>query len=178
YNESINASLRDGTATLADLSEKGGPIERMSDLALMMEQRWPNEQAGDVARHLRGLLLIKQKKQTEAIDALSKVSPGYSAAIFVKYQLAMTAFQVAQDRNAQVKAEPDKAKREQFAKEEAQFDKQAVEALKAMPPLPAGADPLTTGIFLQSKVELARAFYRGKQYAEIDKLTDPLLAGI
>jgi hypothetical protein len=178
YNESINAGLRDGSVTPDDLKEKGGPAERMTDLALMMEQRWPNEQAGDVARHLRGLLLIKQKKQVEAIDALSKVSANYPAAIFVKYQLAMTAFQAAQDRNAQVKAEPDKAKREQLAKEEAQFDRQAVEALKAMPALPAGADALTTGIFLQSKVELARALYRGKQYADIDKLIDPLLDGI
>lgn len=177
YNESISASLRDGTATLADL-DKDGVTKRMGDLALMMEQRWPNEQPADVARHMRGLLLIKQKKQPEAIDALAKVSPNYPAAIFVKYQLALTAFQVAQDRSAQVKAEPDKAKWEQLAKEEAQFDRQAVEALKAMPALPPGADPLTTGIYLQSKVELARAFYRGKQYGEIDKLVDPLLADI
>jgi tetratricopeptide (TPR) repeat protein len=177
YNDLINESLRDGTASLADL-EKDGITTRMSDLALMMEQRWPSEQAGDVARHMRGLLLIKQKKPLEAIDALAKVSPTYPAAIYVKYQLAMTAFQTAQDRNAQAKAETDKAKKEQWAREEAQLEKQAVEALKAMPPLPPGADPVTAGLYVNSKVELARAYYRAGDYAAIDKLIDPLIDGL
>jgi hypothetical protein len=177
YHNHIDESLRGGTATLADL-EKDGFTGRMTDLALMMEQRWPGEQAGDVARHLRGLLLIRQKRQPEAIEVLSKVSAGYPAAIYVKSALAQAATQAAQDRNAQAKAEPDKARKEQLTKEEAQFDKQAVDALKAMPPLPAGADALTTGLYLNSKMELARAYYRNKEYGEIDKLVDPLLAGI
>jgi hypothetical protein len=177
YNNFIDDSLRGGTATLADL-EKDGFTARMTDLALMMEQRWPAEQAGDVARHMRGLLLIKQKKQPEAVEVLSKVSPNYSAAIYAKSSLALAAFQAAQDRNAQAKAEPDKARKEQLAKEEAQFEKQAVEALKAMPSLPPGADPLTTGIYLNSRIELARAYYRNKDYAAIEKLVDPLLADV
>jgi hypothetical protein len=183
YSNHINRSLRDGSATLADLSQKesdGRPsfVERMTDLALMMEQRWPGEPAGDLARHLRGLLLIEQKKQTEAIDVLSKVSANYSAAIYVKSALARAAFQVAQDRSAQAKAEPDRARREQLGKEEAQFEKQAVDALKTLPPLPPSADALTTGIYLNSRMELARAYYRSKDYREIDKVVEPLLAGL
>ncbi len=177
YNNSLNESLRDGTATLADL-EKDGFITRMSELALMMEQRWPAEQAGDVARHMRGLLLIKQKKQAEAIDVLSRVTPGYTALIFVKNALAMTAFQAAEDRDVQAKAEPDKAKKEQYSKEQAEFEKQALEALTTMPPLPPGADPVTTSIYLKSKEELARAYYRRKEYGQIDKLVDPLIDGL
>ncbi len=174
YNDLINAGLRDGSATLADL-EKDGVLGRMNDLALMMEQRWPGEQAGDVARHMRGLLLIKQKKPVEAIGELAKVSPTYPAAIYVKYQLAMTAFQAAQDRNAQAKAETDKDKKEQWTREEAQFEKQAVEALKAMPPLPPGADSVTASLYVNGKVELARAYYRAGEYAAIDKVIDPVL---
>jgi hypothetical protein len=177
YNSYIDKALSDGSASLDDLT-KDGFIGRMTELALMMEQRWPGDQAGDVARHLRGLLLIKQKKQADAIAVLEKVSPGYPAAIYVKSSLALAASQAAQDRNAQAKAEPDKAKKERLAKEEAQFEKQASDALKAMPLLPPGADALTTGVYLNARIELARTYYRNKDYAEIDKVVDPLLAGL
>jgi hypothetical protein len=183
YHKQINESLRNGSATLADLSQReadGKPsvIERMTDLAQMMEQRWPADQAGDVARHMRGLLLIRQKKQAEAVEVLARVSPNYSAAIYAKSALAEAAAQAAQDRSAQAKVEPDKVKKEQLAKEEAQFEKQRLDALKGMPPLPAGADALTTGIYLNSRIELAGAYYRNKEYGEIKKLVDPLLAGL
>jgi tetratricopeptide (TPR) repeat protein len=150
----------------------------MTDLAEMMEQRWPSEQPGDVARHFRGLLLITQKKREEAIDALAKVSPAYSSLIYVKFSLAGAAFQVSQDRAAQAKAEPDKAKKEQFTKDAARYDSLAVEALKATPPLPPGADSRTTVIWLQGKIELGNAYNRAKQYDDIDRLVDPLLADI
>jgi hypothetical protein len=183
YSNHINESLRDGSATLADLSQReadGKPsfVERMTDLALVMEQRWPSEQAGNLARHLRGLLLIEQKKQAEAIAVLSQVTPDYSAAVYVKSALAKAAFQAAQDRGAQAKAEPDRARKDQLAKEEGQFEKQAIDALKTMPPLPPGADAQTTGIYLNSRMELARAYYRNKDFTEIDKVVEPLLAGL
>jgi len=177
YWEYINKSTQEGTATLADL-DKDGFTARMNDLALMVEQRWPNEQAGDVARHMRGLLLIKQKKQAEAIDVLSRVTPGYTALIFVKNALAMTAFQAAEDKSALAKAEPDKTRKEQLLKDEAQLNRLAVESLKSMPALPPGADSLTTAVFLNAKVALGRAYNRNKEYAEVEKLIDPLLAGI
>ena len=107
YNEYISESLRTGT-TLADLSEQGGLVERMDKLAQFMIKQWPDEPPGDVARHMRGLLLIKQKKQPEAVEILAKVSPKYPSAIYVKSSLALAAAQVAQDREALAKAEPDK----------------------------------------------------------------------
>jgi hypothetical protein len=177
YNEFVGESLRTGT-TLADLSEKGGPVERMDELAQFMIKQWPDEAPGDVARHMRGLLLIKQKKQPEAVEVLAKVSPKYPSAIYVKSSLALAAAQVAQDREALAKAEPDKAKKEQLQKEQAQFEQQALDALKTMPPLPARADPLTTRLYIKSKLDLASTFYRRKEYAEIDKVIDPLLADI
>src|SRR5262249_17975592 len=61
YNNEINDSVRKGTATLADL-EQDGTLGKMRSLADMMIERWPGEQAGDVGRHMRGLLNIKQKK--------------------------------------------------------------------------------------------------------------------
>jgi hypothetical protein len=182
YSDLLNKKLNEGRATLADLSQREGDrpsfVERMNDLALMMEQRWASEQAGDVGHHLRGLLLARQKKAAEAIEELAKVSPTYPAAIYVKAALADVAGQAAQDREALAKAEPDKSKREQWAKEQAQFDKQAADALKALPPLPPGADPLTAGIYINAKAKLAGAYYRTREYGEIDKVVDPLLAAL
>ncbi len=177
YNDLMSENLRSGI-TLADLSEKGGLVERMDELAQFMIQQWPDEAPADVARHMRGLLLIKQKKQAEAVEVLAKVSPNYPSAIYVKSSLALAAAQVALDREALAKAEPDKPKKEQLAKEQAQFEQQALDALKTMPPLPARADPLTTRLYIKAKLDLASAYYRKKEYAEIEKVVDPLLAGI
>jgi hypothetical protein len=47
-----------------------------------------------------------------------------------------------------------------------------------MRPPPAGADSLTVRVYLQGQVELASAYYRAKDYAAIDPLVDPLLAGL
>jgi hypothetical protein len=177
YNEYISENLRTGT-TLADLSEPGGLVERMDKLAQFMIKQWPDEPPGDVARHMRGLLLIKQKKQPEAVEILAKVSLKYPSAIYVKSSLALAAAQVAQDREALAKAEPDKSKKEQLVKEQTQFEEQALDALKTMPPLPARSDALTTRIYIKAKLDLASAYYRKKEYAEIEKVVDPLLAGI
>ncbi len=177
YWEYINQGIHDGSTTLADL-DKDGFTGSMNNLAQLAEQRWPNEQAGDVARHLLGLLLITQKNQAEAIKVLSRVSPNYTALIFVKNALARTALQAAEDKSALAKAEPDKAKKDQLTKDEAKYSTLALDALKTMPLPPAGADPLTTAIFLNAKVELARIYNRNKEYAEVEKLVDPLLAGI
>jgi hypothetical protein len=174
YNEYLGESLRTGT-TLADLAE---PVDRMDGLAQFMIKQWPGEPPGDVARHMRGLLLIKQKKHPEAVEVLAKVSPKYPSLIYVKSSLALAAAQVAQDREALAKAEPDKSKKEQLLKEQAQYEQQALDALKTMPPLPARADALSARIYVKSKLDLASALYRRKEYAEIDKVVDPLLAGI
>jgi hypothetical protein len=177
YNDLIQESLRTGT-TLADLSEPKGPVERMNELALFMENKWPAEPPGNVARHMRGLLLVKQKKLTDAVKLLSEVTPDYPAIIYVKASLFAAANQVAQDREALAKAEPDKSKKEPLLKEQAQYEQQALDALKTMPALPAKADPVTTGIYLNAKVELARAHYRRKEFTEIDKVVQPVLDGI
>jgi hypothetical protein len=47
-----------------------------------------------------------------------------------------------------------------------------------MPLLPEGADPMTTAVFLDAKVELTRALYKARQFPEIDKLLDPLLTAL
>jgi hypothetical protein len=177
YNELIGDSLHKGT-TLADLSEPGGPVTRMDELAQFMIKQWPDDAPGDVARHMRGLLLIKQKKLPEAVELLAKVSPRYPSLIYVKSSLSMAAGQVAQDREALAKAEPDKAKKEQLTKEQVQYEQQAMDAVKSMPPLPAGADALTARLYIKSKIDLASAYYRRKEYAEIDKVVDPLLADL
>jgi hypothetical protein len=159
------------------LADQETEVKKLRDLAEYMERTWPSEPAGDLARHQLGIQLLREKKPAEAVEALARVSPAYADVIFARYQLAMAAFQAAQDR-APLRDHPDKGRREKAAAEEKAFEEKALEALRTLPPLPGGADGRTTAYYLQAKVELGRGLYKAKQYAEIEKVIDPLLAAL
>ena len=174
YSELITTRQREGVP-LADLETESS---RLRDLADYVEATWPSDSAGDAARHQRGLMLLRQKKPAEAVEVLARVSSTYPGAIFVKYQMAKAAFLVSQERSVQARGESDAARKKHLAEEERLFAKKGEEALRSMPPLPAGADPMTTALFLDGKAELARALYKNKQYAEIQTLLEPVLAAL
>jgi hypothetical protein len=73
--------------------------------------------------------------------------------------------------------EPDRARRDAALQVEQALERQAIDALKTMPPLPQGADAATTATYLQAKVELGRILYKSRQFAELEQLVDPLLKG-
>jgi hypothetical protein len=174
YSELIASSLQEGTP-IADLEQE---CKGLRDLADYMEATWPSEPAGDRARHLRGLLLIREKKPAEAVEALARVSPSYGALVFARYQLAQAALQAAQDRAALARTEPDPTRRKVAADEERKFEDRAVAALQSLPPLPPGADDLTTLTFFKAQVELGRLLYRLKSFGPIENMVPPLLAGL
>src|SRR5262249_4619338 len=77
-------------ATAEELQEDREGLRKLADY---MEQHWPLELAGDVARHQIGLSLLREKKLPEALQALSRISPGYPSFTFSQYQLAEAALE-------------------------------------------------------------------------------------
>jgi hypothetical protein len=144
--------------------------ERMLGLAHYMEERWPRELAGDMARHKIGLFLIGEKKWPEAIKVLSAVTPSYNSYTFSQYQLAAAALEAEKARLEPI--EGDKADG---------YRQRALAALQSIPEAPAGADPDTNHVYLLAKCVLAEELFKDHKHAEMEKIAlalKPRLAGM
>lgn len=141
--------------------------ERMRQLAVYMESTWPDEPAGDLARHQLALLLIKDKKLAEAVDVLERIKPSYSSAIYVKYQMALSALQLQGDAD---KAKPNNSDR--------RYQQRALAALESLGNLPADADPDLARTYLLARIELCRELYKLKKYDQMKAVSRPLLDGL
>jgi tetratricopeptide (TPR) repeat protein len=135
---------------------------KMLDFAKYMEERWPAELAGDLARHQIGLLLMREKNYPEAIRKLATVTPAYPSYAFAQYQVAECAF------------EADKEKLEPVPGEKRSYRQIALDALRAVPDSAAGEDPATNRVYALAKTRLGRELFREKQYDEMRKLAGDL----
>jgi hypothetical protein len=147
---------------------------KLRDLAKDVVKRWPNELAADLAYHQLGMDLVRKEKFAEAVEALAHVRSNYGSAIHAQYLLAMSALRAETDK---VKPPPGKKS----------YRARALQALKDLPPLPAGADPVTTQLYVEAKCLLAqnlftatpeelKAFgYPPDKHLEMEKITEPLL---
>src|SRR5262249_38629383 len=129
-----------------------GDRARMLALAKYMEDRWPRELAGDLARHQIGLLLMREKNYPEAIRKLgtgTAASPSYA---FAQLQLADCAYEAEKE-----KLEPlpgDKP---------GDYRRRAVEALRRIPDGVAGPDPSTNYVYVLAKTRLGRELFKDKK---------------
>ncbi len=137
---------------------------KMLDFAKYMEERWPRELAGDLARHQIGLLLMREKNYPEAIRKLATVTAAYPSYAFARYQLAECAF------------EADKEKLEPVPGEKRTYRQIALDALRAVPDSAAGEDPATNLVYALAKSRLGRELFREKQYDAMNKLAEGLAA--
>jgi tetratricopeptide (TPR) repeat protein len=136
--------------------------DRFRDFAEFVKKTWPNDQPGDVARHEIALRLMREENYPAAVEELASIKPGYSSIILVRYQLALAAL------------EADKAKLKPAGADKRSFEERAIDALKNMPPLPAGAEPTTNYTYMLAKLKLGQHLYAAKKYAEMEALTKPL----
>ena len=174
YSELITTRQREGVP-LADLETESFPVAGPGRLrGGHLAQRFRRRRGPAPARPDAP----EAKETRRSRRGPARVSSTYPGAIFVKYQMAKAAFLVSQERSVQARGESDAARKKHLAEEERLFAKKGEEALRSMPPLPAGADPMTTALFLDGKAELARALYKNKQYAEIQTLLEPVLAAL
>ena len=135
--------------------------QHMLELAKYMEERWPKERAGDLARHQIALRLLREEKFPEAIDKLAAITPSYPSYIRTQTALAHAALQ---------QAELDKDK-----KDPGGYRGRAFKVLSALPGPQPGADADTNRDYVQAKVTWARELAKEKKFAEVDALTKALL---
>jgi hypothetical protein len=129
---------------------------RMLALAQMMEDRWPKERAGDVARDTIARRLLREDKIIEAIKKLAAITPAYPTYIRMQYLLARAALQqAAADKD---KGDPDG------------YRQLALTTLSAMPDPDAAAESATNEEYIQAKLLLGMELTKDKKLKEVDAL--------
>jgi hypothetical protein len=138
--------------------------ERLLALAQYMEERWPKELAGDMARHQIGLKLLKEVNYPEAIAKLEAITPSYPSYALAQFQLAEAAFSA------------DKEKAKPIPGDKLGYRQRALAALGRVPEPAAGADPLANHVYLLAKIRLTREMYKTKKFDEMLKMAEALAA--
>jgi hypothetical protein len=140
--------------------------KRMDELARYMEERWPKELAGDMARHQIALALLREKdaNYAPAIRKLESITPSYPSFALSQFQLAEAAFKA------------DREKVDTIPGDKRTYRQHALAALERIPEPAADADPLANRVYLEGKVRLAREMFRSKSYALMQKLGEQLQA--
>ncbi len=97
YGELLAKRERGATdaKALQDDKEYQDDKTHMLDLAKLMEERWPKERAGDLARHQMALRLLREEKFPEAVQKLAAITPAYPSYIRTQFALARACLQQA-----------------------------------------------------------------------------------
>ncbi len=145
--------------------------DKLIALAGFMEKNWPKEQAGDMARNQLALLYMNEKDPDkrddnvqQAILALSRITPSYSNYAVTQYQLSQFAFGAEKDKLKPIANDPPDG-----------YRKRAMAALENLPPLTAGADPMTNKFYFLAKVRLGQELFALKRYGDMEKLSETVL---
>jgi hypothetical protein len=138
---------------------------RLLSLSRYIEERWPRENAGEMARHTVGLQLLKEEKFAEAIQRLGLISPGYGNYALVCFQISD-----ACDRAYKAKADPIPGDEDVEG-----YRRRSVEALEKIPAAVLGPDPFLNKIAVAAKAKLGREWFRLKKYNEMKALCEGLL---
>jgi hypothetical protein len=126
--------------------------EKMLALAQYMEERWPKELAGDLARHEIAQQLLREENYPAAIRKLEAVTPTYPSYARVLLDLARACLQ---------QAEQDKT---------GGYRQRALAALAKVPEPPSAAEPAANRDYVQARATLGWELYKDKKYAEVDAL--------
>jgi hypothetical protein len=129
--------------------------ERMYALAEYMIGRWPNELAGNMARHELALRALREEKFAEGIQALAAITPDYRSYSYVQYQMASAAL-IADKNNAPLIA----------GDKPGAYRQRALAALERIPEPPTGTSPFLQNIYAQAKVLLGFQLFRDKKFKE------------
>jgi hypothetical protein len=148
--------------------------DKLRKLAEFIAATWPADPAADVAHHRIAMLLYKDAQDTgkghpekwaAVVDELSRIRPSYGEAVFSQYLLAMSAFQA----DAETRAGP---------ADKHPFKERALEALKAMPAPPPGADPTMVHTYAQGKLALGQHLFQEKKFDEVEKNASTVLSQV
>ncbi|MFQ3649131.1 MAG: hypothetical protein SNJ75_02270, partial [Gemmataceae bacterium] len=139
--------------------------DRLFQTAAYIEERWPTDNAGEMARHTAGLQLMREENYPEAIKRLSLVSPGYSNFALVSLQLADLC------RKAQAAgSEPIPGDRDVR-----DYRKRAMLALDRLSVEQLGSDPFINQVTIAGKISLMRDWFTYKRFEQMNALSNDLL---
>jgi hypothetical protein len=139
---------------------------RIRQFAALMEKALPADPATDRARHFLGSFALKENDLPEAIRLFSQITPGYPAYTFTEYQLAIAALQYQEELDKQARDE-----NKPLEEKNRVFRQQALDALKRIPELPAGADAVTTQFYFYGKLDLTKLLFATGQYEHMAALS-------
>jgi hypothetical protein len=164
--EAYTRLLAEGEREFKTPEELKDDKEKMLALARYMEERWPTELAGDLARHQIALVMLREKEPNyaAAIGKLQSINPTYPSYAVTQSQLAEAAF----------KAEKEKV--EPIPGDKLSYRQRALEALGRIPEPTASADPLATRVYLDARVRLAREMFKAKKFEQMQQLAEQLRA--
>ncbi len=173
YAEMINRQEQAG-ATPEELKAQR---DKLIALAGFMEKNWPKEQAGDMARNQLALLYINDKDPDrrednvqQAVQALARITPGYSNYTVTQYQLALFALDAEKEKLKPIAGDPPDG-----------YRKRALAALEKLTAPTAGANPMANKFYFLAKVRLGQELFALKRYDDMEKLSEtvlPTLAGV
>lgn len=149
--------------------------DKMLSLAHYMEERWPKELAGDMARHQIGLILLREKKQAketadqarllgEALAKLGAISRSYASYIVAQYQLADACLEAERD-----KLEPGPGEKA------GAYRLRALAVLSAVPEPDVAADPIVGQVYVMAKGKLGWELFKDKQFQPMFDLSEGLI---
>ncbi len=138
---------------------------KLLSLSKYIEERWPKDNAGEMARHTVGLQMLKEEKYADAILKLGAIAPGYGNYALVCFQISD-----ACDRAYKAKADPIAGD-----KDVDDYRRRSIEALEKVPTSAIGPDPFTNKIAIAAKAKLGREWFRLKKFPEMKALCDELI---
>lgn len=134
---------------------------RVGKLAEHMEKLWPNDPAGNMARHKLALALIRKNDYVKAIEKLGQIKPDYPLYIRSQYQLAMAAREAEKTNIRPPAGQPP-------------FTQVEITALQSMPNPTPDTDSYTFQLFMYGKLRLANFLLQEKKYKEVIDLVESL----
>jgi hypothetical protein len=141
--------------------------DKMMQLARYMEERWPREVAGDVARFQIGVSLLREKdlSYAEILGRLESVTPGFHAFARAQWEAAQAALQAEKEHAAPIPGDM------------LGYHKRAMAALARIPEPPAtGGESEQALLWFMARLRLTRELFATKNYPEIQKSAEQILA--
>jgi hypothetical protein len=154
---------------VASKDELKADRDKFLAFAQIAKARWPDDLAGNLARHQIGLMHLREKQLAEGIKELFAVTPSYPEYVLVRYQISDVC------RNAEKeKREPPKD-----AALPATWSEIGLKALADIPDSAFGSpEPAVNHYFLLSRIRIGQEYYAAKKYAEMEKIAQPLVARV
>jgi hypothetical protein len=142
--------------------------DRLLGLAAYVEERWPREPAGDVARYQAALLLMRSKEPPypEIVRRLEAVSPSFPGYARAQWELAQAALQAERDKAPPVPGDKPTG-----------YHDRAMAALARIPQ-PTASDPQAAHLWLLARARLTREMYRDKKFDAMRQAAETLLARV